>query len=441
MAHALPAAHQVPPEGEAALGMGAYATRMPGIGGRLRAAPEDFVVEEIPLPPTPSRGAGKYTVATLRATNWETNKLVRELGRRLGVSRRGIFFTGTKDKRAVKTQQMAILADEARVRAVQIPGVEVLATYRADRAPKLGDLAGNRFRIVARDLAVDDAEAALRCAAIEAELAAAGGAPNYYGVQRFGALRPVTQVCGERLLRGDPEGAVMAYLGGPQPGEPADAFAARRRVEEDRDFVKAITYFPRQLTFERVLLQHLAESPGDWVGALRKLPLNLVQMFVYAYQSLLFNQALTARLEAGLPIGEPLPGDILVLLDREGVPDHGATVPVRADNLAKCRAQVAKGRAAPTGIVLGLDAPLAGGAMGDIERAVVARAGMPREAFAMPHMPELASFGQRRALAVRPRDASLKVDAGRAEFEFRLSKGSYATCVLREYMKAPMSAY
>jgi tRNA pseudouridine13 synthase len=421
--------------------MSCYATGTPGIGGKLRAAPEDFVVEEIPLPPVPAQGAGKYTIATLRATNWETNKLVRELGRRLGISRRGIFFTGTKDKRAVKTQQMAILASEEEVRALRIEGVDVLGTYRSDRAPKLGELLGNRFRIVVRGLAVPRDEAERRCAAIEAELASAGGMPNYFGLQRFGSLRPITQVVGERLVRGDLEGAVMVYVAAPQAGEAAEAFDARRRVGEERDFRKALTFFPRHLTFERVLLQHLAESPDDWTGAIRKLPLNLATMFIYAYQSLLFNRMLSRRLAEAGSLRQLWEGDILLPFDSDGVPDHDTLIPVRAQNLAKCQRQVDKGRASATALVVGLEAPFAAGRMEAIEREVVEAEGLPRSAYAMPAMPELASFGQRRALALGALDWARRVEGDAMRFEFRLPKGSYATCVLREFMKTDARRY
>lgn len=417
-----------------------YATQGPGIGGRLRASPADFVVEEIPRPPAVARGPGKYTIVTLRATNWETNKLVGEMGRKLGVSRRGIFFTGTKDKRAVKTQQMAILAPEERVRSLQLPGVEVLDTFRADRAPKLGDLVGNRFRITVRDLAAPVPEAARRCEAIVAELSALGGMPNYFGLQRFGVLRPVTHVVGERIVRGDLEGAVMAYLGGPQEAEPADAFEARRRIQEERDYGKALTYFPQHLTFERVLLQHLSESPGDWKGALRKLPLNLVTMFIYAYQSLLFNRILSARLGQPNP-GSAWEGDLVLPVDELGVPDHDTVIPVRSSNLEKCRRQVERGHAVPTALVFGADVRLAEGPMGLLEQRIVREAGIDARAFLTPHMPELASFGQRRAILVQPRDLAPVEHADAIELRFGLPKGSYATCFLREIMKAPADAY
>jgi tRNA pseudouridine13 synthase len=430
-----------PPAVERLLGLERYATRAPGIGGKLRVAPEDFVVDEIPKPPSPARGAGKYTIATLRATNWETNRLVREIGQRLGVGRRGIFFTGTKDKRAVKTQQMAILAPEAAVKELRISGVDVLATFRADHAPKLGDLIGNRFGINVHQLACDVDEAGARCAAVEAELREVGGVPNFFGLQRFGSLRPVTQRIGERMVRGDFAGAVMAYVGEPVEGEPAEAFEARRRIGEERDFVKAVTYYPRHLSFERVLVEHLAKSADDWIGALRRLPQNLVTMFVYAYQSQLFNRMLSARLERFGSLREITEGDILLPVDTDGVPDHDILIPVRKANLDKCQFQVKKGRATPTGLVFGLDVPYADGEMGAIERRIVAAEQLSPEDFRIPSMPEVASFGQRRALVVEARDYDRAAIEGGVHVSFRLPKGSYATCLLREFMKTDARNY
>src|SRR5438105_13146017 len=79
------------------VGIVGYLTSTPGVGGTLKDAPEDFVVEEISSPPPPS-AEGRFTVATIRVRNWETNRLVRELARALHGSRRRIGFAGTQDK-------------------------------------------------------------------------------------------------------------------------------------------------------------------------------------------------------------------------------------------------------------------------------------------------------------------------------------------------------
>jgi tRNA(Glu) U13 pseudouridine synthase TruD len=124
-----------PPGLERDVGMEVYLTDEHGIGGRLKTLPEDFVVEEVPLAfPAPS-AEGKYTVAALRVRNWETNRLMGELARRLGVPRETIFFAGTKDKRAITTQYVSLRAPEAQVRALDLKDVEVLETRRVDRAP------------------------------------------------------------------------------------------------------------------------------------------------------------------------------------------------------------------------------------------------------------------------------------------------------------------
>ncbi|HLE96443.1 MAG TPA: tRNA pseudouridine(13) synthase TruD, partial [Candidatus Thermoplasmatota archaeon] len=194
---------------EARLGLSWYLTDSPGCGGRLRTLPEDFVVEEVPLVlPRSPVGEGKYTVARVRARNWETNRLMQELQRRLGLGRHDIFFAGTKDKRAVTTQYVSLRAPEDAVRALAIRDVDILDTFRTARAPKIGELAGNRFEIVVRDLAVPVEEATASAAAAVARLQDAGGFPDYFGLQRFGVVRPVTHVVGERILRGDLAAAV-----------------------------------------------------------------------------------------------------------------------------------------------------------------------------------------------------------------------------------------
>ena len=95
---------------ESTVGIGPYVTKTAGIGGRLRVVPRDFRVDEISKPPAVAEGAGKYTIAVVRAENWETNRLVAEIARRLSIRREDVYFAGTKDKRAIKTQQLAIKA-------------------------------------------------------------------------------------------------------------------------------------------------------------------------------------------------------------------------------------------------------------------------------------------------------------------------------------------
>src|SRR6185436_3536481 len=80
-----------------------YLTATPGIGGRLRAEPEDFVVVELGDGP-PRFDEGAFTAARVRLKNWETNRFVGQAARALNIPREHVAFAGMKDKRAVTEQ-------------------------------------------------------------------------------------------------------------------------------------------------------------------------------------------------------------------------------------------------------------------------------------------------------------------------------------------------
>src|SRR5512136_1147114 len=108
-----------------------------------------------------------------------------------------------------------------------------------------------------------------------------------------------------------------------------------------------------KLTFERTMIAHLIDKPGDYLGALRTLPKNLLMMFVHAYQSYLFNRILSERIRAGLPINEPLVGDLVLPLNKLNLPDHDNPIPVTAENLDKAVKNSREGKAFVAGVLYG----------------------------------------------------------------------------------------
>ena len=87
---------------EKKVGIETFFASYDGVNGKLRTRPEDFFVTEISNYPSKT-GSGRFTIAEITATNWETNILVKELSNRLHVSRQRVGFAGTKDKRAKTT--------------------------------------------------------------------------------------------------------------------------------------------------------------------------------------------------------------------------------------------------------------------------------------------------------------------------------------------------
>ena len=113
---------------EADVGMLYYISGPRSTGGRIKQEAEDFVVTEISSLPTQADD-GKFSIATVRSKNWETNRLVRLMARQLNISRDRIGFAGTKDKRAVTTQLMSFQCPVDTLQKINLQDVEVSGVY------------------------------------------------------------------------------------------------------------------------------------------------------------------------------------------------------------------------------------------------------------------------------------------------------------------------
>lgn len=152
--------------------------------GRIKSSPADFVVDELPayLP----SGEGPHLYIHFRKTNRNTDDVMRELTRALGVDRRDAGVAGMKDKVGITTQWVSVPAKDASVDAklasLALEGVEILAHARHANKLRTGHLQGNRFTVVVRDVARSAVPSIVETLArISKE-----GVPNAFGAQRFG---------------------------------------------------------------------------------------------------------------------------------------------------------------------------------------------------------------------------------------------------------------
>ncbi len=421
---------------EPAIGIDGYLTATEGVGGTIKASPADFVVEELSAPPSPAI-EGRYTIATLRVRNWETNHLVRQLARSLRISRERIGFAGTKDKKAVTTQLFSFRdSTPEEIGALRIKDVEVLDSFRSAKPLELGDLIGNRFHIVVRDLTVEPERAAALVDETARRIRACGGFPNFFGVQRFGSVRPITHLVGKAIVRGDFPEAVRLYVANPLEGEGEESFAVRAALAEDGDVKQALRTYPRGFTFEKAILNHLATHPDDHVGALRVLPQNLLMMFVHAYQSYLFNRMLSERMRRGIPLHEPVAGDLVLPANRQGLPDRERTIEVSCDNLDRVAQRCREGKAWVSAVLFGSESEFAGGEPGQIEKDVILGEPLRPTDFLIPDLPRISSKGSRREILAPVRSLDAVVEGRTLTIRTDLTRGAYATCLLREFMKS-----
>ena len=425
---------------EADVGMSFYLSGADGTGGRLKKDPEDFVVSEIFSRPEAVQN-GRFVIAEVTTRNWETNRLVRLLSRNLGISREKVGFAGTKDKRAVTTQLMSFECSMDLMSKIELKDVEIKNIYTARRGIQIGDLKGNTFSIKVRecDMPKDDIPGTIE--SVSSAIKKTGGFPNYFGVQRFGVVRPVTHKVGEYIVRGDLEGAVRCYIYEPALFESKDSAKARGLLAAESDWSDVVGEMPDSLSFEKIMVEHIISSPDDWRGAIEKLPRNLQMMFVHAYQSYLFNRMLSERMRRGIPLNAPIIGDVVIPLDANKIPQHENPIVTTSNNIDLVSRQVRTGRAFITISLYGSDSIIYDGEMGDIERSVIEDEKITAKDFIVPGLQHCSSKGSRREVLCPITDLSSRILDEGYEMNFSLPKGNYATCLMREFMKSEMEKY
>lgn len=428
------------PEIEKQIGINLYSTDTDGLGGQLRQEVEDFIVKEITN--REEGQEGKYLILELVKRDWDTHHFTRTLAKILQISQKRISVAGTKDKRALTTQKISIFdIDASEIKKVHLKDIELKVLGRSRKSVELGDLWGNDFIITIRNIDRSPEEADKLLEKTTNEILAQGGIPNFFGIQRFGSVRPVTHLVGKAIVEGDFEKAALLYIAEPFPDEPEETKQARQFVKETRNFKEGLKTYPLHLGHERAMMNYLIANPEDFAGAFLVLPKNLYKMFVHGYQSYIYNIIICRRMEKGLPLNQAVEGDIVCFKNELGLPDSSKTEKVTAETVNAMNRLIKRKRAFITAPLPGYDTEFASGVPGEIEQAVLEELKVPLQSFNIEEIPEMSSKGTRREilLHVEPKfevdEDDLNPGKSKVVLEFMLPKGSYATTVLREYMK------
>ena len=408
-----------------------YVTSQKGIGGSIRNRYEDFYVEEIPeMLPT---GEGPNVWIWIEKVGRTTLDVVLDIARDLHIDRKRTGFAGMKDKKALTRQWICIANMDSEEQFRQVENLDIYKTdfleiTRGRKKLRMGQLKGNKFRILIRDL--DDIEKSADVANEVLKELEITGVPNYYGWQRFGKPRTNTHLVGEALIHNDLKEAVRRYVGNPSQSESEENQMARQAYD-DGDLEKSLELMGKGMRYEKMMVRQLIKDSkkGELtdkadMNALHALPKPLQRMFVHAYQSYLFNDVVSRRVDMG--INKYVEGDIIIdpeeRIIRDKTPEEYQEL---IDNF----------EANPTVPLYGTKVPFAGGEVGEMEKSVLESYNLEKSDFEVPKMPRLGSHGLRRSLRFQVWDASAKACDEGVLAEFSINKGSYATAVLREVMK------
>ncbi len=177
---------------------------------------------------------GKFSYYLLKKKNWNTMGVVKKISLRFSIPMRNIGYGGNKDKQAVTEQYLSL---PKKIKKFSLEGVELEYIGQGRGGLSLGYHDGNKFVIVVRNL-------------IRPIKAKINKIVNYFDYQRF-----------------------------------------------SRDNVKIGKYLVNREFKEICELLKLEVRNNDYVGAIKKIDVKLLRLYLHSLQSLLWNQVVEEYVE------------------------------------------------------------------------------------------------------------------------------------------------
>lgn len=314
---------------------------------KIKAIPEDFIVEEILG--APIRAHGAFALYLLRKRNENTIDVLKCISRNLKVPLQDLSYGGRKDRHSLASQYIAVKGRrklEEKGGEAKIKGRNYTLEFAGflDRPMGPDLIQGNRFAVTVRSLA----DGPLQEALAEILKVREWGYPNYFDDQRFGSFDARLGFFAEKILKRHFNGALKNYL----------THASSQDRKEDRErkdfFYKHWGQWPdcrkiAKTTFEKLSFSRLTEKPKDFISVLRKIPREEVSLFFSAYQAYLWNEVLRrtllSRVKGPLAASKGAVGDYLfyrTLEPREFLYWQKLTIPTAASKMAHADGDVEK---------------------------------------------------------------------------------------------------
>jgi len=252
---------------------------------KLRQKLEDFKVEEINE--FDILKSGQFKLYLLEKKGLESFALIGYLAKQNNIPRSEIGVAGLKDKYA-ETSQYITIPEKYEIKTTDEKNFKITFIGFVDKPLKIGDLQGNRFEITVRDLNKDELEKIKQ----RAEELKKYGAPNYFDSQRFGSVIN-NKFIAKYVVKRDYENAAKIFLTEHTKFEKSQIKKEKKQILENW---KNIENAEARTKFLRQILDEYRKTK-DWLKAYKKINYQLRAMFVYAYQSYLWNECVKELLK------------------------------------------------------------------------------------------------------------------------------------------------
>ena len=387
------------PEIDSELGLNVYSTKFSGTNGKIKQNNKDFEVSEViseKALDTISEETG-FAVYNLRKNGIDTNHALHDVEKRFGLVLRAL---GLKDSNAITEQFVQAKTISRSLEKIDGKKYSLTRIGFSKKPIAKQDMLGNKFKIKISDSTKDISQFNEHDKIL-----------NFFGYQRFGSKRPITHLVGKAIIQNDYQKAIDFLLNYSSKYDSEENNHYRKLIAERKSGLEIIEQLPRSMDIEITVLRSLAKS-NDQKTAIRQIPLHMRRFYVQAYQSYIFNKTLSMAFEYEEELFLPKEND--VCYDRTGQlgkfqnePDQRLTVPLVGHSyFKKTRFDYY------------------------IQKILETEEVSPSE-FLIKDFQEISIEGGFR-------NSSIQCDNFQASndiIEFQLSRGSYATIVIREILK------
>ncbi|KAI8366468.1 pseudouridine synthase [Choanephora cucurbitarum] len=256
---------------------------------------------------------GDYLQVNMQKSGVDTMNAINIISKKIGVQAKNFGYAGTKDAKAITTQSLTLKSVKPGRIVMAQEDLKKSNIYIGDfkfvpNGLTLGDLNGNHFTIVLRDVkGANEEELEVSLQSLKQN-----GFLNYFGMQRFGTSVVSTHTIGCAIMKKKFEEASDLILN-PREGERPEYHNARKLWQDTHDAESVLAIFPKRAFSERKLLTFYARHPGNHSKAIKSLPKNMLSLYSHAYQSYIWNRVVSERARL-FGTDKPMVGD-LVLVD------------------------------------------------------------------------------------------------------------------------------
>jgi len=253
---------------------------------KLKQHPSDFIVEELTTLQV-SDEPQAHRVYQFEKQGLDTFDAIRLLAKKLKIPLFEIGYAGLKDKHSSSRQLVSIPA-HFNVQTMKNHNFSLQPLGYISKKIHIGDLLGNRFTIMVRDVKEQELDDVMKRAATIPSC----GVPNYFDSQRFGSFIHGVFIA-KLLMKKQYEQAVKQYLTAYQKSELKSIKNEKRRILSQWAYLDSLHIVNK--TFAGIIQEY--RTTKDWCAAYKKIPAHLREIFMNAYQSYLWNESVKQLLK------------------------------------------------------------------------------------------------------------------------------------------------